>query len=196
MNDPTCGRENEIEFSSKYWIFSKEFIEFWRKLIKNRKKMNIWQPDGQTMPKQYSPTNFITGIINSFFGLFYSRYWIIFPIKNTIFFPQKLWKLFSIENCKIQKIWNEISKVFKIKNFFAVTVFKWWKMSSKTLILCFSPVFLLFFFPIFNKTPLKFSIPWVWVMFQEYWKKSLIKESQAGMNPRLYLLYGEHVVER
>jgi hypothetical protein len=29
------------------------------------------------------------------------------------------------------------------------------------------------FFPIFNKTPLKFPIPWVGVMFPKSWKKSL-----------------------
>jgi hypothetical protein len=29
------------------------------------------------------------------------------------------------------------------------------------------------FFPIFNKTPLKFPTPWVWVMFPKSWKKSL-----------------------
>jgi hypothetical protein len=29
------------------------------------------------------------------------------------------------------------------------------------------------FFPILNKTPLKFPIPWVWVMFRKSLKKSL-----------------------
>ena len=30
------------------------------------------------------------------------------------------------------------------------------------------------FFPIFNKTPLKFPISWVWVMFTKHWEKTLL----------------------
>ena len=34
----------------------------------------------------------------------------------------------------------------------------------------------MYFFPIFNKTPLKFPISWVWVMFPKYWEKTLVRE--------------------
>jgi hypothetical protein len=58
-----------------------------------------------------------------FFGLFYSRYLVIFPIENRILFSQSSGKKFPVESYKI-KILNKNSKIFENKGFFAVTVFK------------------------------------------------------------------------
>ena len=61
-----------------------------------------------------------------FSGLFYSCYWVIYPTENSIFFtnPQEKIPNWMLQYKKI--IIN--SKLFKIKGYFTVTLFKWWKM--------------------------------------------------------------------
>jgi hypothetical protein len=53
-------------------------------------------------------------------------------------------------------------------------------MPSETVIVCIHLINAKFqsciFSQIFNKTPLKFPIPRVWVMFPKSWKKSLLPE--------------------
>ena len=39
----------------------------------------------------------------------------------------------------------------------------------------------MYFFPNFNKTPLKFPIPRVWVMFPKYWKKAQYNISNSSL---------------
>ena len=65
----------------------------------------------------------LPAVLSDFYGLFYSRNWVILPIENFIFFPSPQEK-FPIETCKIKKLKKKISKVFKIKGYFTVTMFK------------------------------------------------------------------------
>ena len=62
------------------------------------------------------------------------------------------------------------------------------------------------FFPIYNKTPLKFPIPWLWVMFPKYWKKSLAlpwiyivvkitrRQNWRGMSCLFILSFKNHLI--
>jgi hypothetical protein len=59
--------------------------------------------------------------IQGFFGLFYSCYWVIFPIENSILFSQSTGKKITIESYQIN-ILNKNSKIFANKDFFTVIV--------------------------------------------------------------------------
>ena len=64
------------------------------------------------------------------FGLFYSRYIGSYSqLKIVCFFPINREK---IPNRKLQhkKSWIKSSKIFDIKGYFTVTVYKWWELSS------------------------------------------------------------------
>ena len=64
-----------------------------------------------------------------FLGLFYTKYWVIFPIENSIFFPKQQE---NIHNSKLQTKHKWIKKfnINEIKGRFIFTMLKWWKMSS------------------------------------------------------------------
>ena len=63
---------------------------------------------------------------------------------------------------------NKNIKIFKVKGYLTVNiVFKWWQMSSQTVNHC--KISIMYFSQIFNKTPLEFPVPRVWVMFPKYW---------------------------
>ena len=104
-------------------------------------------------------------------GLFYRQYWVIFTIENSIFFPNQQ-EIVSNWNLQI-KIWIKNSKI--IKGFLLCLndgrchhrqLFFLFFKSMKN----FNQVSLIHF-PIFNKTLLKFPLPWVWVMFPKILEK-------------------------
>ena len=56
-------------------------------------------------------------------------------------------------------------------------------------------------YPVFNKTPQKLPISWVWVMFPKYWKKSWLLQITcivlvwcSDIYDAIFLLYDPHVV--
>ena len=51
-------------------------------------------------------------------------------------------------------------------------MFETWVRSLIQCYLINSKITVMHFFPIFNRTPLKFPISWVWVIFPKYWEKN------------------------
>ena len=58
-----------------------------------------------------------------FFGLFYSQFSVIFSFEYSIFLSQSTGKNSKLKVTKYKKV-NKNSKIFEIKGYFTVTVFK------------------------------------------------------------------------
>ena len=60
------------------------------------------------------------GTRDFFFGLFYSRYWVIFPIiENSIFFSNSLEEIPNLNYLNLKNVWN--------MDYIPDTVLKWLK---------------------------------------------------------------------
>ena len=115
---------------------------------------------------------YFTGIF--FFGLLYSQYRVIFPVENSIFFPNPQEK---IHNWKLQnkKKWIENSRIWNhellhyYSHIYSVLMIENAILDSYSLCsLNHCKITVVNFFQIFNKTQLKIPITWIWVMFLKY----------------------------